>query len=456
MAVWSTVSLSQMTHDLRWDAEHYRPEYLRQAKAVAKFKTTALWKVADVSDGNHLSIAEDFCDEGVRYLRGQDLSDFFVSDTDPIYIPEKNYAALARSHMFPGDVLVGIVGTIGTVGLVTERHGKLTGNCKLAIVRAKSLPAEYIAVYLSSRLGQYELARRTRGAVQMGLILPDLKELPLIEPGKALLNRVVFLVQNAQKKKKQATETIESAETRLMEALGLDQLDLMPQKCYVRRFRDLQTEARFDAEYFNPKYQRIIKRLREGGRTLADVAPLSERAFDSVPRATGSTFRYIEIGSLTGEGEAESETLDVADAPSRAAWIVKPGDVITSTVRPIRRLSALVRDGQDGCVCSSGFAVLTPKAGADGIEPEVLLTYLRLPMIAELLDLHTTASMYPAIPIDRLLHIPIIVPDKSARKQIVAKVQEAMAARRESARLLEQAKKTVEEMIAGEASGKRK
>ena len=234
-----------------------------------------------------------------------------------------------------------------------------------------------------------------------------------------------------------------------MEALGLDRLDLSPQKCYTRRFRDLEAEARFDAEYFNPKYQRIIKKLRAGGRTLADVAPLAQRPFDPALRPKGSTFRYIEIGSLTGDGEAEAETLDVADAPSRAAWIVKPGDIITSTVRPIRRLSALVRDDQDGCVCSSGFAAMTPKPGADGIEPEVLLTYLRLPIICEILDLHCTASMYPAIPEDRLMRIPIIVPDTKTRKAVVAKVQEAMTARAEAARLLEQAKKTVEDLIGG-------
>lgn len=251
-----------------------------------------------------------------------------------------------------------------------------------------------------------------------------------------------------------ATEKIAAAEARLMEALGLDRLDLSPQKCYSRRFRDLEAESRFDAEYFNPKYQRIIKKLRAAGRTLADVAPLAQRPFDPALRPKGCTFRYIEIGSLTGDGEAEAETLDVADAPSRAAWIVKPGDIITSTVRPIRRLSALVRDDQDGCVCSSGFAVLTPRKDEDGIEPEVLLTYLRLTIICEILDLHCTASMYPAIPEERLMRIPIIVPDTKTRKAVVAKVQEAMTARAEAARLLEQAKKNVEDIIAEGGGGK--
>jgi len=42
---------------------------------MAKLSSVELRKVADVSDGNHLSIAEDFVEEGVRYLRGQDLSE---------------------------------------------------------------------------------------------------------------------------------------------------------------------------------------------------------------------------------------------------------------------------------------------------------------------------------------------------------------------------------------------
>lgn len=81
--------------------------------------------------------------------------------------------------------------------------------------------------------------------------------------------------------------------------------------------------------------------------------------------------------------------------------------------------------------------------------PEVLLTYLRLPIICEILDVHCTASMYPAIPEDRLMRIPIIVPDAKTRRTVAAKVQEAMTARAEAARLLEQARKTVEDLIAG-------
>lgn len=207
---------------------------------------------------------------------------------------------------------------------------------------------------------------------------------------------------------------------------------------------------RLDSEYYSPKYQRILEDLSRG-TVIGDVADLSKRQFTPV---VGKTFQYIEIGNVRADGYAEAEELDGGEAPSRAQWVVEPGDVITSTVRPIRCLTAMIEDDQAGFVCSSGFAVLTPKVGPETIEPEVLLTYLRLPVICEILDLHCTASMYPAIPVDRLMRIPIAVPDAKTRKSIVAMVREACATRRHSRELLENAKKMVEDLIAGESRRK--
>jgi hypothetical protein len=320
----------------------------------------------------------------------------------------------------------------------------------------ETLDPHYLAVYLNSAIGRGLLLSSQTGSVQQHTNLGRIKSIPVVILPKQHQESTAAKYREAVQKRQESAAMVASAETTLMEALGLDNINSTSQKCHSQRFSDLQEEERFDAEYFNPKYQRIINRLREDGRTLADVAMLSERAFDPVAKAKSSTFRYIEIGSLTGDGQAECESVETADAPSRATWIVRSGDIITSTVRPIRRLSAMINEDQDGCVCSSGFAVLTPKAGTAAIEPEVLLTYLRLPVICEILDLHTTASMYPAIPFQRLMRIPIVVPNRTVRKQIIAKVQASIDAGRESARLLNQAKKTVEDLIANELDGKGK
>jgi len=443
MAVWSKVACSKLTADTRLDAEYYQPEYLSQEGAIEASLHKRLDAIADVSDGNHVSIAEEFCESGVRYLRGQDLSDFFVSDSDPVYIPESTYNALKRSHMRPGDVLLGIVATIGTVSLVTDRFGKLTGNCKIAVIRPHGVESEYLAAYFASLVGQRELQRRARGSVQTGVILPDLKAMPIPMLDTATRQAVTRKVKSAHASRNKAERTYAEAEALLESALGLDKLDLASRLFYERPYADVKTAARFDAEYFQPRMQNLIAALSRDGQTIGDVAELSKRKFK--PKS-GVEFQYIEIGDVSGNGMADSNAIAGEEAPSRATWIVKPGDIITTTVRPIRRLSAIITKEQNGCVCSSGFAVLTPKE----IEPELLLVYLRLPLVCELLDLHTTASMYPAISTIDLMKIPIALPKDAGRQKIIAKVRESFDARREARRLLDEAKAMVEKAVLGD------
>jgi type I restriction enzyme S subunit len=119
---------------------------------------------------------------------------------------------------------------------------------------------------------------------------------------------------------------------------------------------------------------------------------------------------------------------------------VHPNDIITSTVRPIRRLSAQIDPDQNGYVCSSGFVVLEPT----GIRPELLLTFLRLPIICELMDLLASASMYPAISEAEILGLPLPSVDDATEKAVVAAVQEGRAAHARAHSLLDAAKRAVE------------
>jgi len=71
----------------------------------------------------------------------------------------------------------------------------------------------------------------------------------------------------------------------------------------------------------------------------------------------------------------------------------------------------------------------------------------RSPIVCEILDLHTTASMYPAISTEDLLNIPITLPKESTRQKIAEKVRASRKAREQSKQLLEIAKTGVERAI---------
>ena len=220
-------------------------------------------------------------------------------------------------------------------------------------------------------------------------------------------------------------------------SLGLQNWQPPEPLTYIRRASDAFAAARLDAEYFAPKVVELLQKLGEAGLSIGAVTSTRNERFS--PGKDGE-FNYIEIGNVRSDGTVGAERLPQNEAPSRATQYVRAGDIITSSVRPIRRLSAIITPEQDGFVCSSGFVVLRTR----DVPAEVLLTYLRLPPLCELMDLHTSASLYPAISEADLLALPFHPIAEDVEYEIINAIQSAHEARRQAHTLLEAAKRAVE------------
>lgn len=273
--------------------------------------------------------------------------------------------------------------------------------------------------------------------VQQGLSLEKVRDIPIAELSESMRRGVEAIVRRADMFRQTAINALHSAEKVLLTELDL--VDWAPPQplTYARRASDVMAAGRFDADYFTPRVKELMDRLFKDRQTVANVAPARREKF--VALGSGE-IDYIEISDLASDGTTGSTRIARSAAPSRATWHVRAGDVITSTVRPIRRLSALITPDQDGSVASSGFLVLKPME----IESEVLLSYLRLPVICELMDLHTSASLYPAISDTDLLALPFPKIDAVTRNKVAAAVRSAHEARRRARELLERAKRAVE------------
>ena len=73
-----------------------------------------------------------------------------------------------------------------------------------------------------------------------------------------------------------------------------------------------------------------------------------------------------------------------------------------------------------------------------------MLTYLRLPVICELLDLYASASMYPAITDADIFNLPLPNISDEVAEEVTRNVQEAKAAKASAANMLDAAKRAVE------------
>jgi type I restriction enzyme M protein len=176
---------------------------------------------------------------------------------------------------------------------------------------------------------------------------------------------------------------------------------------------------RFDAEYFDPGVRAIHLQLSENSsETIASVASNRVERFK---RKQLRDIAYVDITSVDAKtGLAFPNLISAEEAPSRATYLVQPGDVLVSTVRPERNIVALVNGTSPvPRIASNGFCVLRSQS----IRPEALFAYCKTETFKKVLSRHATASMYPTVTEKDIMNMPI----RRVRKELEDKVADLIA-----------------------------
>lgn len=432
---------------LRLDSEFCQKAFLANVAQIRSWRGgwTRLGEELEEISGGATPLGADYPDEGVKFLRVQNIMPNHIEPADMAYISVEEDANLARSRLKLHDVLLTITGvSYGKSAVVTADYVGSNINqhsVRMALSKGRIRPF-FLAAFLNSSAGKAQSDQNVTGGTRPALDYSTIRNFSVPLLSDRVQAAIEADVIAAHRCFDRAEAQLAAAEQILLRALGLE--DWLPPEssCYVRLASEVARAARFDAEFFSPRTTQLLGKLGVGGRTIRNVAPPRH---DEFAGAGGlGEFDYIEIGSLHGDGTAGAERIPCAEAPSRAAWFVRSGDVVTSTVRPRRRLSALITAPQDGYVASSGFVVLQPQL----IAPEVLLTYLRLPPVCEVMDLHTSASLYPAISETDLLKLPFPEIATDVSKKVTSSVRAAHGARQEAEGLLSHARHTIEMTLA--------
>jgi type I restriction enzyme S subunit len=151
-------------------------------------------------------------------------------------------------------------------------------------------------------------------------------------------------------------------------------------------------------------------------RTLADCVVRPEGIRWS--ERYGEEFQYIDLTSVDRVTHAIVDTSKISseDAPSRAQQIVRSGDVIFGTTRPLLKRYAIIPAEYDGQVCSSGFCVLRPNT-------ELLLTNYLFHLLGtrdfyEYVAANERGASYPAIPDSLVRAYRIPTPPLAVQREI--------------------------------------
>lgn len=198
---------------------------------------------------------------------------------------------------------------------------------------------------------------------------------------------------------------------------------------------------RFDPNFYSPEVSELGRSLvARGAVPLANVVEVrGKRA--RVLADPKATIRYVELSDVNPDSATitTSKECRVQDAPSRAAYEVREGDVLigasgnatgTST-QPV----AIVTAAYAGAICSNGFRVLR----ARGIDPLVLVALLRSEYVLRQIFRCRTGAAIPAICDADLMAVLVVLPSQDVQTRIVESMQKALLLHEQQTSLLRDA-----------------
>ena len=162
-------------------------------------------------------ISEEYSSDKVPYLKVYNLSfnGELLFDTAPQYISENIHnGMLARSKVYPNDVLMNIVGPpLGKFSLVTDEFPERNINQAIAIFRAKE---KINPKYLLSALMQPEVLnpflRQAVGIRQLNLSLSQCRDLEIFLPPLSLQNQFADFVAEVDKSKVEVQKALDQTQ----------------------------------------------------------------------------------------------------------------------------------------------------------------------------------------------------------------------------------------------------
>ena len=430
---------SGLNAECRLDAEYFSKDYLAAERQLVAFGAKPLGDC--VTDGIHTSIDYDG-KSPVRLVSAMSPQENVFDLSRNARISEAMHKTNPRTALREGDVIVSTVGTIGNAAVVDE--SVLPANCDrdVGIIRRSGYSPYVLSTFLLTKYGKAQTVRESTGNVQLHLFLYKMKLLRIPDFSSEFQSQIERRVKTAHAKLHEADKVYREAEQMLLAELGFDGWSPTQESVSINNCSNFIAAGRFDAEYFQPKYDAIAQRiLNYHGGTIATSSALVSGL---VKESDDMIERYVELADIGASGAiAGCITAPFGELPSRARQRMAEGQVIVSSIEGSLDRCALVTMEYDKALCSTGFhRFRTPT-----INPETLLLLFKSWPVQQLMKRGCSGTILCGILPDELTKIPLPLVETNVQIVLSKKVRLSFALRAESRRLLDLAKRTIEMAI---------
>jgi type I restriction enzyme, S subunit len=469
LAVWSIVNFSELKSDTRLDAEYYQPLFLKFESLLSRTGFPIVNLGSLVIEGyrvvyeNTNILEEEFNPEcHVKFLQATNILNGFpvIEKSSMGWVNRSDWDRYTQGRMKPGEILIEVKGKAEKVAIVPDDSLDeilVTGTLYKMMIDENKIDRNYVFVYLLSKLGCSFRDRGKTNTLISYVNKDDLYSIPIpIVPSTVQID-VKKDYQKAYESYKHSQSLYAEAEALLLNELGLDTLDLSTQKTYVANFSETVEGDRFDAEYFQPKYYRVLDALKS--LNPKRIVPLEELLEDITNGQTPlhHNLSQGDVTFLTAEHildfrinfDSEKRILSKHHETQLKKTQLKEKDILI-TIKGRIGNAAVVEGLSKPVNINQDVGLLRLK---EEYHPYYVSGFINSSAGKELTGQIGTGQINPFLGLGKLKKIMIPIYDEDYMneigKKVEQKVREAFQKAEEAENLLEQAKLRVEEMILG-------
>lgn len=452
---YSIVNYKEVTNnpDFRIDADYFEPKYQKLEKFLFSKETTYLnycsvfikKGIFDISPNNYVE------ERGIAFLRSGDLKDEFISSDKIIQIAKESHEKENKTELVKNDLLMAKVGTIGDVA-INLRFKKLNFSQNVMGIKVKKeyKPISgFLLSFLNCSYGRNQVNRVLSGQVQQKLTLEDIKKVKIVNLEKSIQNLISEIVYKAYLLKEKSKTLYFQAEQLFLSELGL--LDWKPKHkiAFVKNFSDTKQSDRFDAEYFQPKYEEIVeavKKYKNGFDELGNLVKIKKSVEPGSEAYQENGVPFVRVSNLSKLELSNNNQQFISDELYNELKTHQPkkGEILLSK-DATPGMAYYLNEEPQKMIVSGG--ILRLKMDNKQVLPEYLTLVLNSVIVQKQIERDAGGSIINHWRPDQVKAtlIPILKEDK--QKEITELIGKSFNDRKLSKSLLEIAKRGVEMAI---------
>ncbi|WP_041846900.1 restriction endonuclease subunit S [Caldifermentibacillus hisashii] len=196
----------------RLDSEYYKTKYITLEKLLKSKKVTS-FKDIIIESKYGASVPVDYTMVGIPFIRGNNLTDNEINIDDIVYLNKKLKDEVKDHHVNTGDILITRSGTVGISAVVDEKcDGFSFGSFMIKLrIDMRIWNPYYIAAFLNSFWGKWQIERLQNGAVQQNINLQEIGRIIIPIISKENQDKIEELIKNYINKKRQSKQLFQEA-----------------------------------------------------------------------------------------------------------------------------------------------------------------------------------------------------------------------------------------------------